>query len=184
MLVNVYHLVQILWSVKRSFNITNAHFYRESILIINFLILKTFLCQKYGYRPLKKFIIESEFEMLCDVTPKEDADLLRKWYWLDKNCLPPTYVLLKISTYYKNFCNKAEKALMQQDQGLWWGNMAKMNTIIRKASAKLLAQKRFTHDDNHRFQNISYLNILNHNNLNKNIYLFIDLFINIDIIMR
>lgn len=120
---------------------------------------KTFLCQKYGYRPLQKFILDTEFEMLCEVSAKEDADLLRKWYWLDKNMLPAKYVLLKISTYYKHFCNKAEKALMQQDQGLWWANMAKMNTIIRKASLKLMKQNRFSRDDNHRYNNAGKLNL-------------------------
>ncbi len=118
---------------------------------------------------MQKFILDTEFEMLCEVSAKEDADLLRKWYWLDKNMLPAKYVLLKISTYYKHFCNKAEKALMQQDQGLWWANMAKMNTIIRKASLKLMKQNRFSRDDNHRYNNAGRLN----SNTRKQIYLFI-----------
>jgi hypothetical protein len=89
--------------------------------------------------------------MFCDVSSKEDAELLRKWYWLDENTIPDTYVLLKISTYYKNFCNKAQKALMEQDQSLWWKTMAQLNIIIRKASKKLVEQKRFSLDDDHRY---------------------------------
>ena len=91
--------------------------------------------------------------MFCDVSSKEDVELLRKWYWLDKNTIPDQYILLKISTYYKNYCNKAQKALMEQDQGLWFKTMSQLNTIFRKASKKLVIQKRFSNDDDHRYNN-------------------------------
>ena len=91
--------------------------------------------------------------MFCEVSSAFDAALLRKWYWLDTNCVPDKYILLKISTYYPNFCNKAQKALMEQDQGQWWKTMAQLNIIIRKASLKLVEQKRFTLDDDHRYNN-------------------------------
>ncbi len=112
----------------------------------------TFLCQKYGFRPLQVRIIDTEFKMFCEVSTEEDAELLRKWYWLDENSIPAQYILLKISTYYKNFCNKAEKVLMEQDQSLWFSKtMPQLNTIIRKAAKKLMEQKRFSPDDNNRY---------------------------------
>lgn len=89
--------------------------------------------------------------MFCEVSAKDDEALLRKWYWLDTNTIPDTYILMKISTYYKHFCNKAQKALMETDQGLWWKTMAQLNTIIRKASKKLMEQKRWSADDDHRY---------------------------------
>ncbi len=96
------------------------------------------MCQKYGYRPLPTRVLDLEFQMICEVSAKDDVELLNKWYKLDQNSVPPKYILLKISTYYKHFCNKAQKALMEQDQGLWWKTMAQLNIIIRKATKKVI----------------------------------------------
>jgi len=41
---------------------------------------------------------------------------------------------------------------MEQDQSLWFSKtMPQLNTIIRKAAKKLMEQKRFSHDDNNRY---------------------------------
>ncbi len=112
----------------------------------------TFLCQKYGFRPLQIRIIDTEFNMFCEVSSQEDAEFLKKWYWLDENSLPPQYILQKISTYHKNYCNKADRTLMEQDQALWYNKtMPHLTTIIRTAARKLLEQKRFNNEDNHRY---------------------------------
>ncbi len=117
----------------------------------NMLVYKTFLGQKYGYRPLPVRITDTEFRMLCDVSTVEDVELLRKWYWLDTNSIPDTFILMKYSTYYTNFLNQAEKKLMEEDRKLASRTMNQLVVILRKASKKLLEQRRFSHDDNHRY---------------------------------
>jgi hypothetical protein len=111
----------------------------------------TFLGQKYGYRPLPTRVLDKEFFMITGVLEDEDADLLRLWYKLDSNSVPNLYVLQPVSTIYKNFTNKLQKALMEEDQGKWWKTMGQMQLIIRKGAARLMANGKFSIDDNHRY---------------------------------
>lgn len=96
-------------------------------------------------------ITDTEFNMLCDVSTSAEVELMRKWWWLDTNSIPDTYVLTKLSTYYKNFLNMAEKTLMEEDRRLGFGTLDQLGIIIRKASKKLMEQRRFSHEDNHRY---------------------------------
>ena len=113
--------------------------------------IKVFLCQKYGYRPLPTRVLDTEFHMITNILEEESAQLLTKWYKLDTNSVPNLYVLQPVSSIYVNFTNKAQKQLMEQDQALWWKTMAQLCTIIRLGSARLVEAKKFTHDDNHRY---------------------------------
>ncbi len=114
-------------------------------------IKQVFLCQKYGYRPLPNRVLDVEFRMITDILEEEDANLLKLWYQLDTNSVPNLYILQPISSIYKNFTNKKQKQLMEEDQGKWWKTMAQMCTVIRKGSARLLAAKKFSIEDNHRY---------------------------------
>jgi hypothetical protein len=114
----------------------------------NFVV---FLGQKYGYRPLPTRVLDKEFFVITGVLEEEDANLLRLWYKLDSNSVPNVYVLQPVSTIYKNFTNKLQKALMEEDQGKWWKTMGQLCTIIRKGSARLMASGKFSVEDNHRY---------------------------------
>ncbi len=89
--------------------------------------------------------------MITDILEEEDASLLKLWYQLDSNSVPNVYVLQPVSSIYKNFTNKKQKQLMEEDQSKWWKTMAQLCTVIRKGSARLLANKKFSVEDNHRY---------------------------------
>jgi hypothetical protein len=89
--------------------------------------------------------------MIIGVLEEEDANLLKLWYKLDSNSVPNLYVLQPVSSIYKNFTNKAQKKLMEEDQSAWWKTMGQLCIIIRKGAARLLAAKKFTVEDNHRY---------------------------------
>lgn len=73
------------------------------------------------------------------------------WYKLDANSVPNVFVLQPVSSIYKNFTNKKQKQLMEEDQSAWWKTMGQLCLIIRKGAAKLVEAKKFTSDDNHRY---------------------------------
>ncbi len=96
-------------------------------------------------------VLDSEFIRITEVLEEEDANLLKLWYQLDSNSVPNVYVLQPVSSIYKNFTNKNQKQLMEEDQGKWWKTMAQLCTTIRKGSARLLAAGSFSVDDDHRY---------------------------------
>lgn len=114
----------------------------------NFVV---FLGQKYGYRPLPTRVLDTEFLMITDILEEEDSNLLKLWYKLDSNSVPNVYVLQPVSSIYKNFTNKAQKQLMEEDQSAWWKTMGQLCIVIRKGSARLMEAKKFTNEDNHRY---------------------------------
>ena len=50
---------------------------------------------------------------------------------------------------------------MEQDQALWWKTMAQLCTIIRLGSARLMEAKKFSVDDDHRYNYSGYTLINN-----------------------
>jgi hypothetical protein len=89
--------------------------------------------------------------MITEVLDKSDSNLLKMWYKLDTNSVPNVYVLQPVSSIYKNFTNKAQKQLMEEDQSAWWKTMGNLCYIIRKGAARLLETKKFSVEDNHRY---------------------------------
>ena len=89
--------------------------------------------------------------MITNILEEEDGNLLKLWYKLDTNSVPNVYVLQPVSSIYKNFTNKLQKQLMEQDQSAWWKTMGQLCTIIRLGASRLLASKKFTIEDNHRY---------------------------------
>ncbi|XP_070552815.1 NACHT and WD repeat domain-containing protein 2-like [Ptychodera flava] len=52
-----------------------------------------FLSERLGERPIPKVIAADEFEKLKQIVPPEDQEYFTLWYRLDKNAIPPVYVL-------------------------------------------------------------------------------------------
>ena len=98
-------------------------------------------------------ILEKEFQLIIKTIETEvpNVELLLTWYKLDTNSLPPVYVLMPVSSVFKNFTNKNEKKLMEEDQNAWWKTMGQLCSVIRIGAARLLENKLFTAEDNHRY---------------------------------
>ena len=79
------------------------------------------LSHKYGYRPLPAAIDQTELDKMMSYleSQNEDVSLIRSYYNLDLNAVPPQYVL-KART-------KADKE--------WWNNSDKMQEQMRKSSS-------------------------------------------------
>ena len=61
------------------------------------------LGNRYGFHPLPPEIQQTEFEILREVAEDEAAEgwkLLDSWFELDKNAVPPLYVLQVRYSYY------------------------------------------------------------------------------------
>lgn len=116
----------------------------------NFVV---FLGQKYGYRPLPTKVLENEFKAILDALKSypEDVNLLETWYKLDLNSLPSVFILQPVSSIFKNFTNKNEKNLMEEDQNKWWKTMGQLCVCIRKGAKILYDTKKFNQIDNHRY---------------------------------
>lgn len=98
-------------------------------------------------------ILEKEFELIIKILKDEpdDIKLLQTWYKLDSNSIPAVYVLQPVSSVFKNFTNKTEKALMEEDQNQWWKTMGRLCTVVRNGAKRLLDNKLFKPHDNHRY---------------------------------
>ena len=56
----------------------------------NFVIL---LGEKYGWQPIPEKIPGEEMEAILKVLSEGDRMLIKTWYWLDENAIPPEFVL-------------------------------------------------------------------------------------------
>jgi len=83
------------------------------------------LGDRYGWQPLPYSITVAEFVILLDqITSTDDRDLLSQWYKLDKNAVPPLYVLQP---------REGEFAQTQE----WRQVEAKLQTILQAAARHL-----------------------------------------------
>lgn len=85
----------------------------------------SFLCilsHKYGYRPLPAEIEQGELEKMTSFLESsgEDIGLLKSFYNLDANAVPPEYVLKPRAADDKN----------------WWDDIEKIQEQLRKAAAE------------------------------------------------
>ena len=91
---------------------------------------------RYGYRPIPSEIDTEELLKLREalVSMGNDVHLLDKWYRKDNNKTVPESMLLPITTHLVHFLNKREPKLQARDSGKWWGTLAKMQIMLRKAA--------------------------------------------------
>ncbi|CAD5112670.1 DgyrCDS1892 [Dimorphilus gyrociliatus] len=73
---------------------------------------------KYGYRPIPSEIEKNEFELLLKHVKVNEAVILRKYYCLDLNNIPPIYFLKPITREQKD----------------WWSISSQMSTFLRSAA--------------------------------------------------
>jgi hypothetical protein len=80
-----------------------------------------------------------------------DVSLLDKWYRTDFNSVPPVSILQPIDTYLVHFLNKRVPKLQARDSGIWWGTLAKMQLMLRKASHTLYVNGKMNHEEMHNY---------------------------------
>ncbi|XP_023324790.1 NACHT and WD repeat domain-containing protein 2 [Eurytemora carolleeae] len=113
-----------------------------------------FGAQKYGYRPIPSEIDTAELELLRDalVSMGNDVSLLDRWYRKDSNKVPPESILLPISTHLVHFLNKRQPKLQARDAGIWWGTLAKLQLMLRKAAKALYQNDKFDEEQMHNYR--------------------------------
>ena len=101
------------------------------------LLFKTFLAQKYGYRPFPPKISASEFNQLLSAVNKDDnVALLKKWFWLDESLVPPTYILQPITDLLPHYNNQnVTKEERSEASNQWWTDFEAIQVILREAAA-------------------------------------------------
>lgn len=83
----------------------------------------TLLGDRYGWQPLPPKIPENELKQILKNINKEEKELIFKWYRLDKNSIPPEYILQSYDS----------KSLVQS-----WGEIeGKLRSLLRTAIGKL-----------------------------------------------
>ncbi len=79
------------------------------MLMFSCALFQTFLAQKYGYRPFPPKIPAAEFDALVSaVSDVHDLDLLREWFILDSNIVPPVYILHPIREKLPHYADDSQ----------------------------------------------------------------------------
>ena len=88
------------------------HFTNKSFF---YVILQTFLAQKYGYRPFPAKIDAEEFEKILEgVENNDDKTLLTDWFVRDSNIVPPVYQLTPIRQKLPDYANDENPELKKK----------------------------------------------------------------------
>ena len=117
------------------------------------LPLQAFIGNRYGYRPVPAQITESDFTVLTAVAAlKESCDvsLLKEWYQLDGNAVPPVYQLQPITSKFPHFISP-DKKLRGADQNSWWETFQKLQRLIWTLAKMAVAEKKMSPERGHHF---------------------------------
>ncbi|EDO37261.1 predicted protein, partial [Nematostella vectensis] len=105
----------------------------------------TLLSEKYGYCPLVPVMPSDELQMIhanCNSTGK---DLLDKWYRLDTNCIPASYILQPVSTWIHGFFTEGDKKVRKQAQDDWSRDCTALKNAIVTAIHKAHSDQATVH---------------------------------------
>lgn len=104
---------------------------QETSLGIAFMAL---LGDKYGWRPLPPFILAKDLDTLLRYVKPSDEAVVREWYLLDNNSIPPTYCLQPMSTKFSvRSDNKDERDQAWRD----WGKVERCIWNCLKSAADI-----------------------------------------------
>lgn len=77
--------------------------------------------------------------MLEVISNEADIELIKKWFYLDSNTIPSTYVLQPINDLLPNYNNQtASKDERSQASSDWWAAFERMQAVFRQAATKAL----------------------------------------------
>ncbi|KAJ3260400.1 hypothetical protein HK104_006873 [Borealophlyctis nickersoniae] len=98
-----------------------------------------FLCllgDKYGYRPFPSSIPQPEFDsILSTVTDPTYITLLKTWFHLDTNAVPPTYELQHVGTVIPEFLSEDEE-VRRKGSAEWWRVFGQLQMALREGVEK------------------------------------------------
>ena len=117
------------------------------------LALQAFIGNRYGYRPVPAHITEGDFMVLTAMAAlKESCDvcLLKEWYQLDANAVPPVYQLQPITSKFPHFISP-DKKLREADQNGWWETFQKLQRLIWTLAKMAVAEKKMSAEHGHHF---------------------------------
>ncbi|KAK3777081.1 hypothetical protein RRG08_008927 [Elysia crispata] len=94
----------------------------------------SFMSHKYGYRDFPRRIPATEFEKLISgVTCESAKEMLNKWFLLDDNSVPPTYMLQSISTLLPDTKSEVTE-LSKEAWGSWWTQHSTMHSALAQSA--------------------------------------------------
>ncbi|XP_063408936.1 uncharacterized protein LOC134692415 [Mytilus trossulus] len=111
---------------------------------------------RYGFRPIPVEIDKEEFDTLKKLAKKNslsDTKLLDIWYLLDKNAIPPRYILQPIRSQFKHFGDHSGGCDEQraQDNTGWSETFKSLQTVLRKAATLACKAKQLSKDKLHTY---------------------------------
>ena len=72
---------------------------------------------------------------------QEDQTLLRRWFKLDNNAIPPEYVLQPISSQFPNVVNPSDKEARNQALNEWWDVFLTLWNALSNVAVKVLEKE-------------------------------------------
>ncbi|XP_034036660.1 NACHT domain- and WD repeat-containing protein 1-like [Thalassophryne amazonica] len=97
------------------------------------------LGNRYGHRALPRLIPQKHFEVFLSKLSKnsEGINLLQRWYLLDNNAIPPTYVLQPVTTHFPHYSDlRPEKKPQRDGDNLSWRSVeTQLLKLLRNAAA-------------------------------------------------
>lgn len=98
-------------------------------------------------------ITESDFTVLTAIaTLKEgcSVSLLKEWYQLDTNAVPPVYQLQPITSRFPNFAS-LDKKLREKDQQSWRETFQQLQQLIWRLAKMAVEKKEMSAEHAHHF---------------------------------
>eukprot|EP00004_Rigifila_ramosa_P014105 TRINITY_DN3180_c0_g1_i6.p1 TRINITY_DN3180_c0_g1~~TRINITY_DN3180_c0_g1_i6.p1 ORF type:complete len:927 (-),score=255.74 TRINITY_DN3180_c0_g1_i6:35-2815(-) len=97
------------------------------------------LGDKYGYRPFPNRIEQHELEAIIGFLEKSvflqpnlaaAVSLIKEWFILDENCVPPQYVLQSISSRLPDF-RSSDRDRQREASSQWWSIFVRLQEALR-----------------------------------------------------
>ncbi|KAJ8318733.1 hypothetical protein KUTeg_003824 [Tegillarca granosa] len=119
----------------------------------NFVLITA---DRYGFQPLPTEIDSKEFETFCKLAEEnklENIDLIRSWYILDDNVLPPMYVLQPIRSKFPFYGDHSPgyETRRQKDSEMWRSTFSFLQKIVREAANLALKAKQISSERHHQY---------------------------------
>ncbi|CAN9500293.1 unnamed protein product [Ophioblennius macclurei] len=99
------------------------------------------LGNRYGQRPLPHRVPEETFRVLVSrvsVSDLDGATLLRRWFLLDTNEIPPTYILQPVTAQFPYFADLRPEATPQRNKSVlaWRLTETRLLQLLRSAASQ------------------------------------------------
>lgn len=90
--------------------------------------------QKYGYCPCPRLIPLSEFDSILNCLCADNISIIREFYVLDENCIPPCYTLKAVSAIAVNYWAIGEEG--ESSRQKYWDSYKFLQSALREGVMK------------------------------------------------